>query len=93
MFKQADWLLPTLNNDDEEEDPPGEDFETPPPQWRRRQLTSNWRQWQTEHADTLDELYSVYKDVGTRLFGHAFNQFGTYGDFTQYVYSKLQPGA
>ena len=91
-LKQADWLRPTLENDDDE-DMDVDDEEPPPLVWNRPELSSDWRRWLIENADAIDELYACYKEAGRRLFGRAFNQCGTYGDFAQYVYAKLQPGA
>ena len=97
--KMADWVKPTRENDpdsDEEDDrvplPVGGDFEVAP-RYKRRHLTTDWRQWSKENMDALQELYRVYRGCGDRLFGSAFDQCGSFARFAEYVYSTLQPGA
>ena len=47
--------------------------------------------WVLQYQDALDELYGEFLRVGKALFGSAFHQTGTYGSFTRYVYSAIQP--
>lgn len=49
--------------------------------------------WMEEHFDVLSDLYIGFKRDGEKVFGRSFNQFGTFVNYVEFVftYTVLQP--
>ena len=48
--------------------------------------------WFDENYDAIEELWHALTGPGQQLFGNAFMQYGTFGDFAHYVYTRTVPG-
>lgn len=44
--------------------------------------------WVDRHYDALQELYELFKQRGSFLFGRAFFQLGDFADFIELIYRK-----
>ena len=56
-----------------------------------KDLRSVRSEWTTEYTDELLELYTLFTEHGTQVFGRAFFQLGTVSDFCQFVFKHTIP--
>lgn len=45
--------------------------------------------WIEENYEALQELYTIFKEAGKKLFGSGFHQYGNFGEFITLTYTGL----
>ena len=70
----------------------GEDMDIDAWSMQDPRAQSAFRHFVNDCYDELVELYDIYMSSGTKLFGRAFHQTGSFYDFARYMFSNTHPG-
>lgn len=86
-----DEYLDDYNSEDDpdyrEDSDEFDEGDLPPRMFRER------AQWFMDNRDEIADLYKIFKETGTKLFGSAFLQLGTLNAFGNFVFKYTTPGA
>ena len=87
-YGPEDLMSDDSDDPDYRESSADEDEDELPPSMARDRA-----QWTVENQDVIGELYRMFKDSGSIVFGGAFFQTGSITAFAHFIYRYTSPGA